>query len=111
MNVQTYSTKTVRSQRPRAFLRPLVPLTRHDIEAAIEALIERLDALDGDPDLEPDDEDCCPAGDDDLGAHPYGVWHSAHGPGTPEDAEDEGMAEESVAPVTLDRALARELRA
>jgi hypothetical protein len=85
-------------------------LTRRDIEGAIEALLQHLDALDGDPDLELDDEDCCPAGDDDLGATPYGVWHSMRGPGTPEDIEDDGAAEESIAPVTLDRRLDWELR-
>lgn len=30
-------------------------------------MIERLDELDGDTDLEPDDTDCCAAGDDDPG--------------------------------------------
>lgn len=111
MNIVNYSTIAPRPQRPRALLRNLHHLSRQDIEAAIEALIQRLDALDGDADLEPDDEDCCPAGDDDLGAHPYGVWHSAHGPGTPEDGEEDGLAEVSRAPVTLGSALAREVRA
>ena len=52
MNNRRYSTAAARPQRPHAILRPLGHLTRRDIEAAIEALIQRLDALDGDPDLE-----------------------------------------------------------
>lgn len=34
----------------------LPPLTRQSLEAAIEAAIEALDLLDGDPDAEPDDD-------------------------------------------------------
>jgi hypothetical protein len=41
-----------------------MPLTRADAEAVIEALIDWLDCLDGDPDLEPngDDEPSLPNG-------------------------------------------------
>ena len=55
MNTHDYSTTSRGRQRPHAILRPLGPLTRRDIEAAIEALIQRLDALDGDPDAEPEE--------------------------------------------------------
>lgn len=41
-------------------------LTRHELEAVTERLIERLDEIDGDVDLEPE-EDCCSAGDDGCG--------------------------------------------
>ncbi|QEH80843.1 hypothetical protein EIK56_23030 [Sphingomonas sp. C8-2] len=37
---------------------------RENVELAIESLIEMLDALDGDPDLEEDNEDRCSASDD-----------------------------------------------
>lgn len=55
MNTRRYSTAAARPQRPHHFLRHLDRLARRDIEAAIEALIQRLDALDGDPDLEPEE--------------------------------------------------------
>lgn len=54
----------------------LTQASRADIEAAIEALIARLDALDGDPDLEPEPE---------LTAE---AWHRDTALGDPEDAED-----------------------
>jgi len=56
-----------------------------------ERLIDRLDALDGDPDLEPDDHDACPAGDDDpaLSRPRLGVRGMALGPGDYDDAEAE----------------------
>lgn len=55
MNTRRYSTAAARPQRPHDFLRHLDRLARRDIEAAIEALLQRLDALDGDPDLEPEE--------------------------------------------------------
>ncbi len=39
-------------------------IDRAQVEQAIEALIEILDQLDGDPDLEDDTSDCCEARDD-----------------------------------------------
>jgi hypothetical protein len=51
-------------------------------------LIERLDAIEGDADDEPE-EDCCPAGDDDLhGEAMPGCWRD-HLPGDPDDAEED----------------------
>lgn len=41
-------------------------LTRHELAALTERLIERLDEIDGDCDLEPE-EDRCEAGDDGCG--------------------------------------------
>ena len=41
-------------------------LSRHELARLTERLIERLDEIDGDPDLEPE-EDCCEAGDDGCG--------------------------------------------
>lgn len=52
--------------------RPMLPdgrwkarARRQAIEALIEQAIEALDAMDGDPDLE-EEQDCCAAADDDL---------------------------------------------
>lgn len=39
---------------------------RHLVELAIESLIDRLDATDGDLDAEDGDQDCCVAGDDGI---------------------------------------------
>ena len=53
-------------------------LTRHELEAVTERLIERLDEIDGDVDLEPE-EDCCAAGDDGCGpviVHGHTQWGS-----------------------------------
>ena len=52
---------------PLQLLAQAVPmLTRPELAALTERLIERLDLLDGDPDLEPE-EDSCEAGDDGCG--------------------------------------------
>nr|WP_298689670.1 hypothetical protein [uncultured Dongia sp.] len=40
---------------------------RAQLEAAIQAAIEALDLIDGDPDLQEDNEDMCEAYEDDLG--------------------------------------------
>ncbi len=53
----------------RAESAPANPLSRQAIEGAIETLIALLDAIDGDPDLEPE-TDMCSAGDDGCGP----VW-------------------------------------
>ena len=53
-------------------------LTRHELEAVTERLIERLDEIDGDVDLE-SEEDCCDAGDDGCGPvtrHGHVYWGS-----------------------------------
>ena len=42
----------------------LARLDRPALEVIAQAAIDQLDAIDGDPDLEPDDHDMCPAGDD-----------------------------------------------
>lgn len=54
---------------PPAILATLLQLDRRTLEATIEAAIERLDAVDGDPDDEPEpdlerEDDRCAAGDD-----------------------------------------------
>lgn len=55
------------STLPLALIAQAIPkLSRHDLESLTERLIDRLDEIDGDPDLEPDD-DCCEAGDDGCG--------------------------------------------
>lgn len=54
----------------------LAQASRADIEATIEALIARLDVLDGDPDLEPEPELVAEA------------WHRDTALGDPDDAED-----------------------
>lgn len=44
-------------------------LPRPLLKRLVERAIDRLDELDGDPDLEDGDEDRCPAGDDSVVAH------------------------------------------
>lgn len=72
-----------------------IPAPRALIEAQIESLIALLDVMDGDSDLEEDNEDRCAAHDDEGGAlfAAYdGRWRMC--PGDPDDAEDGGDAEE-----------------
>lgn len=71
-----------------------IRLTRHQAEAAIEALIDYLDALDGDPDVEDDSEDCCSAADDVGSSSRLTPLHGHHGAGDPEDAEDDDPGED-----------------
>jgi hypothetical protein len=61
-------------------------LRRAEICLQIETLIAILDVIDGDPDIEDGDEDCCAAYDDD----PAGRIRASldHLPGDPDDAED-----------------------
>lgn len=61
-------------------------LYRPRIERQVESGIALLDAIDGDPDIEDSDFDCCPAFDDHGGASVIGHI-AAFGPGDPEDAE------------------------
>lgn len=59
------------------FMRMVDTLDSNEIGAAVDALIERLDAADGDPDLEDGDEDRCLGGDDEIIAGPVerrGLW-------------------------------------
>jgi hypothetical protein len=74
---------------------------RHQLHDIIERALALLDALDGDPDLEPgtdfepDDEDCCAAADDDPVPNPARQPHILYGAGDPEDGEA------ALQPVTL----------
>lgn len=61
--------------------------TRAELCAQIEALIARLDQMDGDADFEEDNEDCCAARDDTGGKHPNDGYGDGL-PGDPLDAED-----------------------
>lgn len=70
-----------------------IPAPRALIEEQIEALITLLDALDGDPDLEEDNEDACYAYDDAAGPHPNDGYGDGK-PGDPGDAERDDDAEE-----------------
>lgn len=65
------------------------PLTRHQVEETIEALLIYLDALDGDPDLEEDNEDSCEAADDIGSRSPLTLAHIRYRPGDPADPEYE----------------------
>ena len=47
-----------------AVARILARYDRPQVEAFVEVAIALLDTLDGDPNVEDGDEDCCPAGDD-----------------------------------------------
>lgn len=73
--------RAVAAPRRRTKRSPLTRLPREIIEAIIEAALAELDARDGDPDLEPE-EDRCVAYDDAL--H---VRLDDDEPGDPEDAE------------------------
>jgi hypothetical protein len=50
---------------PLALLSQALPhLSRHELEGVVELLIDRIDAMDPDPDLEDGDSDYCEASDD-----------------------------------------------
>lgn len=52
---------------PLDVLLGMIPsLPRAALDRLTQRMIDRLDEIDGDPDLEDDGEDCCPAGDDDV---------------------------------------------
>lgn len=81
--------------------RILSPGRRDRIEAEIEnhlkkvtVLVARLDLADGDWDLEPDEEDCCAAGDDDPGRVPCIFGRGDGYPGDLDDAEDDDPEED-----------------
>jgi len=59
------------------------------LQVLAERIVDRLDALDTDPDSEPDDADCCEAGDDDpASSRPHrGVSGIHFAPGDPADGE------------------------
>lgn len=63
-------------------------MARERIEQQIDAQIAMLDVIDGDPDLEDGDVDCCPAFEDYGGAPVIGQIMPC-GPGDPEDAEED----------------------
>ncbi len=67
----------------------LLALPMPALEALAERLIDRLDALDGNPDAEPDSDDCCDAEDDDpASSRPHrGVSGVRFAPGDPADGE------------------------
>ncbi|MBP7339088.1 hypothetical protein [Niveispirillum sp.] len=67
----------------------LLGLPRSDVEVAVEALIAHLDAIDGDPDLEPE-VDCCD-GHDDIGTASglSRLLANDFCPGSDEDAEQD----------------------
>jgi hypothetical protein len=71
-----------RGALPTAAQAFVVPDSREAIELAVEALIARLDEADGDPDLEPNGDECdgTNAEDEFLGGHAGGWWD---GPGCP----------------------------
>jgi len=78
--------------------RPTPGELRWRLEALIERLIDALDAIDGDADFDPTaDDDCCTAGDDDLGVPSYGIQQDNH-PGDPEDGEEDDDLEGSLQP-------------
>ena len=90
---------------------------RHQLHDIIERALALLDALDGDPDLEPsadfelDDEDCCAAADDDPVPNPARQPHILYGAGDPEDGEAAlqpvTLAPDWVRPVVLRRSAAK----
>jgi len=64
----------------------LARLDRPALEAVAQAAIDQLDTLDGDAELEPDDHDMCPTGDD-CGTGMTWLNKGDGLVGTPEDAE------------------------
>ena len=85
---------SARQATPRTIRRALdvlLQLPAEALGALAERLIERLDAAEPDPDLEPDD-DCCAAGDDDpASSRPCQGGRGLHfAPGEPDDAEPDG---------------------
>ncbi|MBP7334933.1 hypothetical protein [Niveispirillum sp.] len=69
--------------------------SRADIEAAIEALIARLDSLDGDPDLEPETDGC--DAHDDIGTS-SAFSRLLGDDGRPRDADDTEEDNEDMCP-------------
>lgn len=68
---------------PLALLTQALPrLTRHELESVVELLIDRLDTVDGDPDVEANGDEL-----DGNGSEDDGCLHSLpihlHGPGCP----------------------------
>lgn len=63
-------------------------LDRPELEAVAQAAIDRLDDIDGDPDLEDGDDDRCTA-DDDCGGDSTWVGRGDDLVGDPEDAEND----------------------
>lgn len=73
-----------------------IPPRRAEIEALVERLIAALDVLDDLDGFEDDDEDCCGALDD-TGSTITGSAYAGlgqHGPGDPDDAEDDDPRED-----------------
>ncbi|MFY8093043.1 MAG: hypothetical protein ACOVN0_06135 [Niveispirillum sp.] len=69
----------------------LLGMPRQDVEGAVEVLIAHLDALDGDPDMEAD-EDCCEAHDDiGTGSAQSRLLGNDFCPGSDEDAEEDNQ--------------------
>lgn len=94
MGTRPSATTFYPSRAPRV-RRLLSALSRAEIGDAIEALVARLDALDGDTDLEDGDVDCCPAKDD-CGPH-AALFQFGAGDGYPGnlvDAEDDDPRED-----------------
>lgn len=89
-----------------AVARILSRYSRDKLEAFVSVAIDLLDTLDGDTDLEEDNDDCCPARDDTGGVHCLDEYGDG-GPGDPadaegdDDAEEEDQDEESLQGVTL----------
>jgi hypothetical protein len=74
---------------------PTAVRARQRLERVIESAIGLLDALDGDPDLEEDNEDACAA--EDMAPGGRDTWY----PGDPDDGEAEtdlGALEDEITP-------------
>ena len=85
MAIHHHSTVFQPRTNPVAF----APFNREAIENQIEALLCLLDEMDGDPDIEDSDEDCCSAHDDRPDQAYFGFGPGDGYPGDPEDAEEE----------------------
>lgn len=82
------------SALPLSLISQAIPrLSRHDLAALTERLIDRLDEIDGDPDFEEDNEDRCAAGDDAVRSGPVIVGpHYPFPIGNDDDAEGDVTA-------------------
>lgn len=72
-----------------AVLATIPSLPRPVLARLVARMIDRMDELDGDPDLEVSEDDCCAVGDDDPAGINWAVNRRDGYPGDPDDAEVE----------------------
>ena len=78
-----------------AIMAALSQCDRKQLGTLVTVAIDLLDLLDGDPDLEEDNEDCCPARDDMIESWPIARTSYWHATGARLDIGDDVDAEDS----------------